>query len=117
MPHTNPPQERATTASDIAPTRSAIRLAEPSAGDLMLRRQVLMQHFAQETDHGAHADVIGLAAWRFLNAHEPDAKRRAAIWLVGRRFIDEPSASLDPRIGTRSIYRWIRAMCRHDRQP
>lgn len=84
--------------------------------ELSLLRDQLTRSIMDEERREKEADELTGAAWLFINQNEPDANRRASLWTVGRRFIDEPCDSLDPRQSAAQMYCYLRTMCA-DREP
>ena len=101
MTDTNPPEERAISAN----------------GERHERMRQFGRQLLRVKEADTDAEAISCATSRFLNRHEPDANRRASLWLIGRTWIEEPCDSTDPRVGARAMDRWVRAICPRDRQP
>jgi hypothetical protein len=118
MTNTNPPKERETTNSSQPSEQNWRCLAAlANIADEVFRRHDARRQFGREIKRQerieAEAEGINLSTWLFLNRQVPDANRRATLWLLGRRWIQDSNDSLDPRDGAREFSSWIRAMCAH----
>jgi hypothetical protein len=122
MTNTNPPQERATAHSQYDSQRKWRPLAQLAViADEVFKRHEAMRQFGREIQREREIDseveAIGTLTWNFLQQHEPDANRRATLWLVGRTCIEEPGEYENPRVGARLFNTWVKAMCANDCKP
>lgn len=95
MTDMNPPEERGTT-----------------------RRTALLREFGGSFGDEREAAAVSSATWAYLNEAEPDARRRATLWLVGSTLVAADYErcrgsqwSNDSLAGARRADAWIRAMC------
>jgi hypothetical protein len=58
------------------------------------------------------AETIERETWLLLNQTEPNAERRATLWLVGRGWVQSQYDEHDPA-GARALQKWMRAMLNH----
>jgi hypothetical protein len=95
MTDTNPPQERETAHQD---TNQGIE--HPESPWWLVGSAICDQR---------NAEQIGSETWSFLNQIEPDANRRAGLWLLSRQigsdYDSEPESA-------RIARQWLRAMCK-----
>ena len=54
-------------------------------------------------------ESVGAETARLIARVEPDANRRAALWLIGRRWIEVQYDENDPE-GARAMQHWVRKM-------
>lgn len=80
----------------------------------MVRRSEALREFGQQIlrrrAQENEADAIGSEIASLIYQREPNPNRRAAIWLIGRQWIDTPCDASDPRTGARAMRRWVRAV-------
>jgi hypothetical protein len=93
----NPPKERGLTDRGTDPARYQI-----------------LRSFGSDDEH--EAEAVYLRTWDYLNRNEPDASRRAELWLMANRIgADYDAASVDGVSveGAHAAGAWIRSMCRN----
>jgi hypothetical protein len=110
MVNAKPPQERSTANFDNNPTQAIDVVQLLHAAERALRHQVESRVFVHELEREAEAEAISAETWQVLNLQEPDANRRAGLWLIGRNFFDEGAGSGDPVEGAVAMRDWITAM-------
>jgi hypothetical protein len=95
MTDTNPPEEREAT-----------------------RRTGLLREFGGSFGDEREAEAVSSATWAFLNEAEPDANRRATLWIAASTWIAADYErcrgrqwSNNSSEGARRADAWIRAMC------
>lgn len=115
MTTANPPPERDTINHDDAARHIVDCFADMvRRARSKFRRQQALHEFGSQITRARAAEVeaeaIALDTARLIDRFEPDANRRAAIWLIGRQWIDKPCDSSDPRTGARAMQRWVRAL-------
>ena len=110
MVNAKPPQGRATANFDSNPTQNIDVVQLLHAAERALQRQAVAREFGRELEREAEAEAINAETWLSLNLQEPDANRRAGLWLIGRNFFDKGSGSADPVEGAVAMRDWITAM-------
>jgi hypothetical protein len=96
MTDTNPPQEREAKNQDAGPSRYQ-----------------RLRPFG--SDEEAEAEALSSKTWNFLTREEPDASRRAALWLIGSQIGAGYDSAFTHGVsaeGARAADTWIKSMCR-----
>ena len=111
MTDTNPPEERATTDCETDPDKKPehqYRLLRPFGSST--NPSGLLREFGRSSADDREAETLSLQTWDFLQKEEPDAGRRAILWLMAQRWIaDDYDSEL---LGARRADAWLRAMCK-----
>jgi hypothetical protein len=98
MTDTNPPQERETAHQDTDQ-----KIAHPAGLWWVLGSAICDQR---------NAEQISSETSSFLNQVEPDANRRAGLWLLSRQIGSDYDSEAE---GARLAGEWVRAMCKPPR--
>jgi hypothetical protein len=111
MTDTNPPQERATPDCDTKQDKKPVHhhgLLRPIGSSAIPNG--MLREWGSSIDEERDAEALSRQTWDFLNNAEPDAGRRATLWLIAQGWI---AADYDSELeGARRADNWIRAMCK-----